>query len=81
MVAKTFGTVGRPEHAKEAGVNVLGMYINAPAHTAYFILEADSAEKIGKFLFPIMMIGTADITPVTHLVEEVKRKLKESKKI
>mgnify|MGYP001028471666 CR=1 FL=1 len=81
MVSKTFGTIGRPEHAKEAGVKVLGMYVDAPAHTAYFILDADSAEKMGKFLFPILMIGTAEITPVTDLVEEVKRKLGEAKKI
>ena len=57
------------------------MYVDAPAHTAYFILDADSAEKMGKFLFPILMIGTAEITPVTDLVEEVKRKLGEAKKI
>lgn len=81
MVSKTFGTIGRAEHAKEAGVKVLGMYADAPAHITYFILDADSAEKVGKFLFPILMIGTAEITPVTDLAEEIRRKLKEAKKI
>lgn len=81
MVSKTFGTIGRPEHAKETGVKVLGMYLNAPAHTAYFVLDADSAEKVGKFLLPILVIGTAEITPVTDLVEEVRRKLEEAKKL
>jgi len=81
MVSKTFGTIGRPEHAKEAGVKVLGMYADAPAHVTYFILDADSIEKVGKFLFPILMIGTADITAVTDLAEEVRRKLAEAKKM
>ena len=80
MVAKTFGTVGSPEHAKKVGVKVLGMYADASAHMTYFILEADSAEKVNAFLFPIVMIGTAEITPVTDLAEEVKRKLKEAKR-
>ena len=80
MVSKTFVTIARPEHAKEVGVKVLGMYADAPAHVTYFILDADSAEKVGKFLLPILLIGTAEITPVTDLVEEVKRKLEEAKK-
>ena len=81
MPAKTFGTIVRPEHAKETGVKVLGMYADAPAHTTYFILDADSAEKIGKFLLPILLIGTAEIAPVTDLAEEVRRKMEEAKKI
>ena len=81
MVSKTFGTIGRPEHAKEAGVKILGMYADAPAHITYFILDADSVEKVGKFLFFILMIGTAEITPVTDLAEEVKIKLAEAKKV
>jgi len=79
VVSKTFSTIARPEHAKEVGVKVLGMYADAPAHVVYFMLDADSAEKVGKFLFPILLIGTAEITPVTDLAEEVKRKLEEAK--
>jgi len=81
MVSKTFVTIARPEHAKETGVKVLGMYADAPAHVTYFILDADSVEKVGKFLLPILLIGTAEITPVTDLAEEVRRKLEEAKKI
>jgi len=81
MPAKTFGTIVRAEHATETGVKVLGMYADAPAHTTYFIIDADSAEKVGKFLLPILLIGTAEITPVTDLAEEVRRKQEEAKKI
>jgi len=80
VVARTFGTVGSPEHAKKVGVKVLGMYADAPAHITYFVLDADSAEKVGAFLFPILMVGTAEITPVTDLAEEVRRKLEEAKR-
>ena len=40
MVSGTFVTIARPEYAKEVGVKVLGMYADAPAHVAYFILDA-----------------------------------------
>ena len=80
MISKTFGQVARPEYAKEVGVKVLGKYLDVPGHVAYFILDADSAEKVGKFLSRITLIGTAEITPVTDLAEEVTRKLEETKK-
>ncbi|MBM4463692.1 MAG: hypothetical protein FJ012_10280 [Chloroflexi bacterium] len=79
MILKTIGTVVRPEHAKEAGVRVLGMYADASGHTTYYILDADGVEKVGRFLFPLLTIGTAETIPVTDLTEEVKRKLAETK--
>ncbi len=81
MVAKTFGTIGSPDHAKKVGVKVLGMYADAPAHITYFIIDADSIEKVNAFLFPILFIGNAEINSVTDLAEEVRRKLEEAKKV
>jgi len=76
LVKKTFGTVVLPEHSSKTGVKLLGGYADAPEHTVYFIVEADSIEKVGAFLLPLLKLGYAEITPVTDLVEEVKRKAK-----
>ncbi len=60
-------------------MKLLCSYADAPAHTTFFIVEADSAEKVGAFLLPILKLGSAEIIPVTDLVEEVKRKEEETK--
>jgi len=80
LVRKTFGTVVSDEHAKKVGVKLLSSYADAPAHITFFIVEAYSAEKVGAFLLPLLKLGSAEIRPVTDLVEEVKRKLEEAKK-
>ena len=81
LVRKTFGTVVSDEHAKKVGVKLLSSYADAPAHATFFIVEADSAEKVGAFLLPLLKLGSAEIRPVTDLIEEVKRKLEEAKKM
>lgn len=81
LVKKTFGTVVLPDHATKTGVKLLSSYADAPAHTTYFIIEADSVEKVGSFLLPILKLGSAEIRPVTDLVAEVKKKIEESKKM
>ncbi len=81
LVQKTFATVVTDEHTKKVGVKLLSSYADAPAHTTFFIVDADSAEKVGAFLLPILKLGSAEIRPVTDLIEEVKRKIEESKKM
>jgi len=81
LVKKAFGTVVSPEHASKIGVKLLGSYADAPSHTVYFIIQADSIEKVGSFLLPLLKLGSAQITPITDLAAEVKKKLKEAKKI
>ena len=81
LTKKTFGTVVLPEHANKSGVRLLGCYANSPAHIVHFIVEADGIEKVGSFLLPLLKLGSAEITAVTDLVEEVKRKMEEAKKI
>nr|MDO8132638.1 hypothetical protein [Candidatus Njordarchaeum guaymaensis] len=80
LVRKTFGTVVSDEHTGRVGVKLRSSYADAPAHTTFFIIEADSAEKVGAFLLPLMKLGSARIRPVTDLVEEVKRKIEETKR-
>ena len=81
LIRTTFGTVVSDEHAKKVGVKLVGGYAYAPAHAAFFVVDADSAEKVGSFLLPLLKLGSAEIKPVTDLVEEVRRKLEEAKKM
>jgi len=80
MIRTTFGTVVSEEHSRRTGTKLLGCYADAPAHSTYFIVEADTAEKVGAFLAPLLKLGFAEIRPVTNLFEEVKRKLEEAKR-
>jgi len=41
LTKKTFGTMVMPDHASKTGVKLLASYADAPAHTVYFIVEAD----------------------------------------
>ena len=62
------------KYEKEAGVKVLGFYLNSNEHTFYFIIEADNFIKISKFLSvePILTHHTAKITPVGTLAETLE---------
>lgn len=64
VVAETFARV-LPGFA-EAGAKVIGSYTDPPAHTMYFVVDADSWDQIRAGLEPIIPIGTADIRPVTE---------------
>jgi len=64
--------VASDEHAVECGVKVLGKYVSPPEHRIFFILEADTYEKIIAFLQPLAKIGTHRIHPVTDLATEIK---------
>ena len=62
----------RDEIRKEAGVKVIGAYINPNEHTFYYILETDDYKGVSKLLGPPMLTHhTAKITPVTRMKEAV----------
>lgn len=68
-LAGTFGTVD--EAMVKAGATVIGSWVNAPAHTFYWIVDADSAATITKGLSPIVTRGRADIRPIADLAETI----------
>lgn len=81
LAKKTFGTIISPDHIRKTGVSLLGCYADAPSHTVYFIVDSDTLEKVGSFLLPLLKLGSAEITPVTDLVEEFKKKMEETKEV
>ena len=71
----TFGKV--LPSAKELGVNLIGAWVDAPAHTMYFVVETDSAEKIEELLAPAIEIGQAETRVVVDAVALLKRRIGE----
>lgn len=54
--------------AKKVGVKVSAVYRCGPAHTLYYVVEADDMGKIESFLAPGMDRCTAEISPVVQMV-------------
>lgn len=68
-LGETFGEVDAS--MARAGATVVGSWVNAPAHTFYWVVDADSAAAITHGLAPIIPRGHADIRPIANLQETV----------
>jgi hypothetical protein len=68
-LAATFGTVDAA--MTDAGATVVGSWVNAAAHTFYWIVDAPDAATLTKGLSPIVTRGTADIRPIADLAETI----------
>ncbi len=55
--------------ANDIGVKIIGSYADAPGHTLYFIIEAETALQIAQFFDPILDLGDTDIRPVTDAMK------------
>lgn len=64
-LAATFGTVDAA--MAKAGATVVGSWVNAAAHTFYWVVDAQEAGQITRGLAPIVTRGHADIRVVTDL--------------
>lgn len=50
--------------AEKLGIKLIGSWIDAPAHTAYIVIETDSPQKIEELLAPAFEIAQAEIRVV-----------------
>jgi hypothetical protein len=71
----TFGKV--LASAEGLGVKLIGAWVDAPAHTFYMVVDADSVEKLSDLFYPALTIGTAEITPVEDSLALLKRRFSE----
>jgi hypothetical protein len=55
------------ENAKTSGLRLVEGYLDGPAHRFYFIVEADNAEQIFKFIVPFLGVGETESHPVAKL--------------
>jgi hypothetical protein len=72
----TFGKI--LSSAEEKGVKLIGAWVDAPAHTVFFVVDTDSAAKLSDLFFPALTIGHAEITPVEDSLDLFKRRFSES---
>lgn len=57
----------------ESDVELVGAYVDAPAHTIFLILDATSAAQIEEALAPMIDIGWAETRPVAEFGEVMSR--------
>lgn len=57
----------------ESDVELVGAYVDAPAHTIFLILDATSAAQIEEALAPMIDIGWAETRPVVEFGEVMSR--------
>jgi hypothetical protein len=60
--------------AKQLGVTLVGVWVDAPAHTFYMVVEADSAQKIEELLAPGLEMAHAETRVVQDGLEITKRR-------
>ena len=72
----TFGKV--LTSVDELGIKLIGAWVDAPAHTAYFVIDTDSAQKIEELLAPAFGIGHAETRVVEDAQAILKRRIGES---
>ena len=74
---QTFGKVLTTEHAEETGAHLVAAYVDAPAHTVFFIIEADATEALSRFLMPLLQLGSAEIRPVSRADSAYMQRMQE----
>jgi len=57
----------------ESDVELVGAYVDAPAHTTFLLLDAGSAGQIEEALAPVIDIGWAETRPVVDFAEVMSR--------
>ena len=65
----TFGAVNAA--MERAGATVIGSWVNAAAHTFYWIVDADSAGALTRGLAPVVQRGHSEIRPIADLAETI----------
>jgi hypothetical protein len=74
--SETFGKV--MSGIMESDVELMGAYVDAPAHTLFLVLDAASPAQIEEVLAPVIDIGWAETRPVVSLGEVMSRVTEES---
>ena len=54
-------------------VELVGAYVDAPAHTVFLVLDATSAAQIEEALAPVIDIGWAETRPVVDFADVMSR--------
>ena len=69
-LAATFGRISGAMTA--AGATVIGNWVDAAAHTFFFVVDADSAAQITAGLDPVVDRGHAAIRPIAETAATIE---------
>jgi hypothetical protein len=61
----------------EAGAELVGAWIDAPAHKVFLVISADTVEQVETALAPMIDIGCAETRPVSDAAELLRRRTSE----
>ncbi len=75
-VRATFGKM--VSDAEQLGVKVVNVWVDGPAGTVYFVVEAESAEQLLDLHQGTLNIARAEVRPVQDGLALVKRKYAEN---
>jgi hypothetical protein len=68
------GTFGKAfELFKDSDMTVVGAWADGPAHTIFFVVDADSPAQIEQALAPVIDLGWAETRPVSDLGDILAR--------
>ncbi len=59
------------EHVESSGVAVADIYLDAPAHVYFLIVDADNNEALNNVLEPFRLIGKVKTHPVLKLSDAI----------
>jgi len=57
------------EAVKRSGAKLIEIYLDAPGHTFYAILDADSNNQLWDATEPLRLVGDVNFTPVSKFSE------------
>jgi hypothetical protein len=58
----------------ETGAELVGAWVDAPAHKVFFVIDAETVDQVEEALAPIIDIGCAETRPVSDAAELLKRR-------
>lgn len=62
-----------PESASGQGVTIKAEAVVNDAHTLYLIVDADSSERVDRFMTPFAQVGTVEVLPASSCEAVVGR--------
>jgi len=76
---KARATLGKMlSSAEQIGVTLVGVWVDAPAHTIYIVVETDAAQKIEELLGPAFEIARAETRVVQDGRALLQRRVEQS---
>ena len=75
QIKATFGQM--MANVETAGANLIGAYVDIPAHEFFLIVEADRIEQVNEMLDPALELGYGEVRPVVDALAALEERIGE----